>query len=128
MRLEEAAFHERHADDLEVVFVDALMLCQRRIFRSRLRTPVDRKGQPPAGIERQEVGQPCLSDAGLRAQRRQQLIVEVGDLPEVAVARRQVDVDRQHARRLEAGILLHQPLKTAAEQRCPDQQHYREAN
>ena len=78
------------------------------------RPALDEERPAPRGLERQEVAGAGDRHARLRAQRRQQAIVEVGDLREVASSEYGSSTIRgDGARRLEAGILLHQPLEAA---------------
>src|SRR5262249_9242890 len=49
-RIEETAFDERHADDSKVVFVDGLVLRERRIVWRRARPAVDHEARAPCGV------------------------------------------------------------------------------
>ena len=68
VRIEEPPLEQRHAEDGEVPLVDALMLRERHIGVRRPRPPFDQESQTPRRIERQEIREPGVGDAQLRAQ------------------------------------------------------------
>ena len=122
--IEEAAFDQRHSDRAEVLLVDGLVLCLRFVARPRPRPSGDEVRTAPCRLERQEVRRSRSRDGRLGAQRRQQPIVEVNDLRPVRVRIWQLDSRGHRARGFEAGILLHEPLKAAADERGADEQHH----
>ena len=128
MCVEEPALEERHTEHREVMPVDALMLRERRVLRRRARPAVDQESQAPCGVERKKVCKPGIDDARLHAEIGQQLIVKAGDLLEVVVAGRQIDVDRHDVRRPEARVLVNQTLETTTDERRADEQHDRETH
>ena len=98
VRGEEAALDQRHAERAEVVVVDRLVLRLRLVAGSRTRAPLDEERSAPRRFEREEVAGAGHRHARLRAHRRQQPIVEVDDLGEVAVRVRQFDFGGHRAR------------------------------
>ena len=123
VRGEEPALDQRHAQRTEIVVVDRLVLRLRLVTRSRPGTSLDEERSAPRRLEREEVAGAGDGHAGLSADGCQELIVEGGDLGEIRVRVRQLDLRRDRASRLETGILLDQTLEAARQQRRTDQQH-----